>query len=270
VPPITNFDTYVTKRVALRDRVFITKTSIPTIAGRRSSLWTASPFPGAAPTTAAVPTSATAGAVGQQDGGALALRLIKAEISVSERGSLWLCDRLSHQGGLAGNVATAQTTNLPTAALTRYSPGDGVHGLIEVYTQIGTTATTFTCSYTNPAGTAGRTSLASAIGAINAREVGRAFDITLQQGDAGIKSVESVTFAATTGTAGNLGVTLYKPLFHYPIRAINQQHTFDPLLAMGSMMNEVLDGACLFWLFRPESTASGCLVAYLGFAEDDT
>lgn len=268
--PITSLDTYLAKRTSLRDRVLIAKNSLTTIAGRRSSLWVTVPDAGAAPTTAAVPTRATAGALGQQNGGALALRQTHAEIASSELGSLWLCDRLSHQGGLSGTAAGAQTTNLPTAALTRYTDGVGVIVGVEVYSVVGTTGTTFTCSYTNTTPTAGRTSQTVAFGAINNREVGRFFDMPLQQGDVGVRSVESLTLAASTTSVGNFGITLYKPLAHFPIRAINQAISFDPLLAGGALMSEILDDACLFWIVRPNGTASGLLAANLGFAEDDT
>lgn len=267
---ITDFDSFVAKRTALRERVLATKASIVTSAGRRSSLWTAAPFAGATPSTAAVPTRATAGALGQQNGGGTALRATLADLGSTAVGSIWLCDRLSHQGGLVGDSASAQTTNLPTAALTRYTTGAGVHALLEVYSIVGTTATTFTTSYTNQDGTSGRTSIASTIGGVGFREVGRAFDIPLQLSDSGVRAVASVTLAATTGTAGNFGVTLYKPLLHFPIQQALTLHEFDPLLALSANLPEIIDDACLFWLVRPVSTASGIIVAQLGFAEDDT
>lgn len=269
--PITSLDTYKQKRTALRDRVLWINDSLTTIAGQRSSLWTApAPVAGAAPTTAVVPTSATAGSVGQQDGGSLQLRLMLAELSSAALGSYWLCDRLSHQGGLSGVAAGAQTTNLPTAALTRYTTGDGVHAAVEVYSAIGTGASSFTTVYTNQAGTGTRTSIATVFGGSGNRELGRFFDIPLQQGDSGVRSVESLTLAGTTSGTGNFGVTLYKPLLHFPIRSANQVHSFDPLLAMGALLPEILDSACLFWLVRPVGITSGPFLAHLGFAEDDT
>jgi hypothetical protein len=50
------------------------------------------------------------------------------------------------------------------------------------------------------------------LGGTGAREVDRFISIGLQEGDTGVKSVESLTMAATTGTAGNFGVVLVKPL----------------------------------------------------------
>jgi hypothetical protein len=127
-------------------------------------------------------------------------------------GVYYFIDRLSHQGGLSGIVTTAQTTNLPTAALTRYTDGVGVMIGLTIYTVIGGTAATVTASYTNQAGVSGRTTAVQAIGGSGNSSAGRMIFLPLQAGDTGVRSVESVTLAATTGTAGNFGVTLFKIL----------------------------------------------------------
>lgn len=128
------------------------------------------------------------------------------------RGAFLIVDRLSHQGGLDGTAITTQTTNLPTAALTRYTDGVGVMIGLTIYTTIGATGTTVTASYTNQAGTPGRTTVAQAIGATGFNAAGRMIILPLAAGDTGARSVESVTLTATTGTAGNFGVTLFKVL----------------------------------------------------------
>jgi hypothetical protein len=58
----------------------------------------------------------------------------------------------------------------------------------------------------------GRISTATTIGGGFYREVGILIPIPLQGADKGFRSIESVTVAGTTGTAGNFGVCLYKPL----------------------------------------------------------
>ena len=136
-------------------------------------------------------------------------------------------DRLSHQGGLNATGTGAQTTNLPTAALPRYTDGRDVMLGLEIYTQIGSTATTITVSYTNELGTSGKTTPAIVFGGTGAREVGRFFVFPLQNGDSGIKSVQSVTVSATTGTAGNFGIVLFKPLFMVPINNTDGPHICD-------------------------------------------
>lgn len=166
-------------------------------------------------------------------------------------GQLILCDRLSHQGGLVGNVATVQTTNLPTAAYGRDVSGEGILAGLEIYTIIGTTNSSGTISYTNSAGISGRTSKLFRIGGTGFREAGAFILIPLADGDTGVRSVESVTLGATTGTAGAFGVTLFKPIAWYSI----DYHDTE-----GRLTNDILSGgaagniptvsrdSCLFFL----------------------
>lgn len=249
--------------------IFYTSSPGTSSATNPSSQWTMSPNAGSTPSTAAALSGTSTGA-------RLLSRTYKAPSSVER----WLArisaqhyfngggvaeglliDRLSHQGGLSGTVTTAQTTNLPTAALTRYTSGVGVMIGLEIYTQIGTTATTVTVSYTNQAGTSGRTSLARVFGGTNFREVNRIMPIPLADGDTGARSVESVTVLATTGTAGNFGVTLYKPLVVLPPLAAAQNGDCDmpfqwDLLAGGRMLK--LEGdPCFQFFYHAVSTGSG-------------
>jgi hypothetical protein len=69
-----------------------------------------------------------------------------------------------------------------------------------------------TVSYTNQAGVSGRTTAVQAIGGSGNSSTGRMIFLPLQAGDTGVRSVESVTLIATTGTAGNFGVALFKIL----------------------------------------------------------
>lgn len=188
---------------------------LPVTAGRPSDMWTNQAPAGVAPTTAVVPTRTTLGALNQQlpnAGAGLQHSILAARFSATVAGQYMVVDRLSHQGGLSGIVTTAQTTNLPTAAITR-GAAEGVMMGLSIYTQLGATATTVTVSYTNSAGVAGRTSPAIAIGGTGFREPGRILLVPLQDGDVGVQSVESVTVLATTGTAGAFGVVLFKPLY---------------------------------------------------------
>jgi hypothetical protein len=127
-------------------------------------------------------------------------------------GVYYIIDRLSHQGGLGAVTTSTQTTNLPTAALTRYTDGVGVMIGLTIYTAIGGTASTVTASYTNQAGVSGRTTAVQAIGGSGNSTAGRMIFLPLAAGDTGVRSVQSVTLAASTGTAGNFGVTLFKIL----------------------------------------------------------
>jgi len=132
--------------------------------------------------------------------------------TVQTQGIYYIIDRLSHQGGLDGALVGTLTTNLPTAALTRYTDGVGVLAGLTIYSSLGTTATTITASYTNQAGTAGRTTLAIPFGGSGNNTAPRMLILPLAAGDTGVRSVESVTTAGGTGLVSNFGVTLFKIL----------------------------------------------------------
>jgi hypothetical protein len=167
-------------------------------------------------------------------------------------------DLLNVSGGLSGTVTTEQTTNLPTAALTRHTGGDGVFIGIVIYATVGTTATTISVRYTNQAGTANRTSTVTAFGATGFREVGRLIQIPLEAGDTGVRSVEGVTLTATTGTVGNFGVCLFKPLMVFSLDSTTGTMPIDAVSSGGMIgsMAEFDDDACLtFFVFTPVSQA---------------
>lgn len=265
---IADYDAWVAGVTSPSQRQQDTKASLTTVVGRSYSMWAVAPDAGAAPTTAAAPTRATTGAMGQQNATVGQLWLAQVGASLGSSGYLMICDRLSHQGGLSGVVATAQTTNLPTSALTRYTSGVGVFASLDIYTQIGTTATTVTCSYTNQDGTGSRTSPATVIGGTAFREAGRSIILPLQEGDTGVRSVESVTVAATTGTAGAFGVTLWKPLYVMPILSLgSQQLLFDGIQSMCGNVPEIVDDACLYYMVIGGATSTGVLLTANRFIE---
>jgi hypothetical protein len=265
---ITDYAAYKVDVTSPRLTIHNTKSSITTAAGRTYSSWLSAPFAGAAPTTAAVPTNSTTGALNEFVNSSGTQRLLGAEVAASAPLAIVLCDRLSHQGGLSGIVATAQTTNLATAALTRYTSGVGVMAALEIYTQIGATGTTVTASYTNSAPTGGRTTLATTFGGTGFREASRMILLPLQQGDDGVRSVESVTVLATTGTAGAFGVTLFKPLAVLPVPLMGQQWSFNSLFNMGGNAPQIVDNSCLFFMIICNTTATGVLQTSLALAED--
>jgi hypothetical protein len=243
------------------------KNGIAATPGRLSDLFITAPDAGATPTTAEAPTRATTGALGQRNPSA-DLKLIAAMIASAGIGTYLLVDRLSHQGGLSATVTTEQTTNLPTAALTRYTSGEGVMMALQIYTQIGATGTTVTCNYTNQAGTAGRTSQATAFGGAGFRELNRAIVMPLQEGDTGVRSVEGVTVLATTGTVGNFGVTLFRPLLLMPAPVAGQTFEWDALFSLGGAAPDIVDDACLSLMAIPAVTNSGIVQGKLLFAEN--
>lgn len=207
---------YPTFHALPRSKVVYEAHGLTNLFGRPQSGWTQQTVAGAVPTTAQACGRSTIGAICVP--AQATSRLVEIVLGCTSTGtgqsrlSGVMVDRLSHQGGLVGNSALTQTTNLPTATLTRYTDGVGVWIALEIYTTVGATEVTATVSYTNQAGTAGRTGLCRFGGTGTYQTATQMVIVQLQAGDTGARSVESVTLSATTGGAGSFGVTLFRPL----------------------------------------------------------
>ncbi len=208
-------------RVLKDVRESITPAAMVALAGRVNSHWLADGTPGganAAPGgTARNPTNATTGSVQQTNAAAgfqkYLVDIVYGQSTNNSIFNVFLYDRLADISGLSGtNTSPQNTTNL---SVNRYTgtASAGNQIMVEVYTQIGATNTTITASYTNQAGTPGQTTIATNFGSTTyGRAITAAFFLPLAQGDTGVRSVESVTLAGTTGTAGDFGVTIIHPL----------------------------------------------------------
>ena len=219
--------------------------------GRLTAIWPLF-FPAPAiPTTSIALDKTSAQSIGSiPDATSNLLQIIGARINTSGTAgaALIAVDLLNVSGGMSAIVAaTQQTTNLPTAALTRYTTGEGVMIGLIIHAQIGTTATTVTVRYTNQAGTANRVSTAQAFGGTGSREANRLVLIPLAAGDTGVRSVQGVTVAATTGTAGNFGVALIKPLTMFCLDSTTGTMPLDAVSSGGMIGSfaEFADDACL-------------------------
>jgi len=249
------------------------KASGPSAVYPLNSGWTVNGYPvGSAPTSAVVPTNATAGALETVNvSGAVQriLRLIQDQ-SANDPGTLVVADRLSHQGGLSGTSTSTQTTNLPTAALTRHTNGIGVMAALEIYTLLGASGTTATVSYTNTTPTSGQASPAFSFGVAVNNAVGRMVLVPLASGDVGVTAVATVTLAQSSGTAGNFGVTLFYPLLSIPTwMATANGVDEEALFGFGSWFPQVVDNACLQLLVsQSAATLTGIFAAHLYFGQD--
>ena len=240
------------------------------IAGRGCSLWQYDGMPagGDVPTVAEVPTRTTQGALPfTAPGGSREKWLIGASIAPLVAGVFLLYDRLFHIGGLSGTVTTAQTVQGSPAspALTRNTGGDGNFAFYEIYTLVGTTSVTMTMTYTDQSGNTGNTSTIN-IGATNFREVTRAQRIPLATGDSGIRAVESVQLSASTGTAGNFGITIAQPLAWIPVGAAGIAGWRDYTTGLPGIP-AIDSNACLSLLFIPPAATAPEVFGALGFVE---
>lgn len=162
----------------------------------------------AAPGAVAAPDNTTPGSLRQASPSSGTNYIMNIAMTMgSSSFDIILYDRLLHVSGFNGTLNTAQTVG---GALTRYTDGIGNQIWAETYTTTGVTAQTLTASYTNQAGTSGRT--ATALGFTGS--IGRAFMLQLAAGDDGVQAVANATLAGSTGGVGNWGITVAHPLMY--------------------------------------------------------
>lgn len=224
---------------------------------------------GAVPTTSAIPVNTTNGGLFQTDPGGGRQKWILGGTGMlsggAASGTLVLYDRLVHMGGLSGTTTTAQTTNLPTTALTRNTGGVGNKILVEIYTQIGTTTTTATVNYKNTAGTT-KTSKEFAIGGTGLREAQRIIEVPLADGDTGVTTIENFDLLATTGTAGNIGMCIAKPIGYFPCTNAGVGQLVDFISGIPAAQ-EIPTDACLALYFVSNTTTTPQANLMLSFIE---
>jgi len=241
------------------------------IASQYLSLWQNNRMPGgggAAPGgTARNPTNTTQGALLQADAGGGRTNYLGGFFACANSACMitW-ADRLADISGLSGTVTTAQNTT--SLAVTRYTGTEsrGNQIFIEIYTAVGATATTLSVEYTNQDGTTGRTSQLVVFGGTNRREVGRMIWVPLANGDTGVRSVESVTVTATTGTAGDFGVTIVRPIINAAIGVGGTGVLVDCLTQIATRP-EIKAGACLFPFYYATATSTISTNGFFSFVE---
>jgi hypothetical protein len=222
-------------------------------AGFYHSLWKAVGYPiaGSNPGTAAgsIPNRSTAGAIPFSDAGSLQNYLSRVSLTSTIYCSLILADRVWACSTLNGTLTTAQTIGSP--ALTRYTDGIGLQLFVEWYTATGSTGTTLTVTYTNQAGTTGRT---TSVAFPASPVAGQMLFVPLAAGDTGILSVQSAQLTATTGTAGDFGLTLVKPISMVGVSSANLANTLG---AYDTGFVKIDNNACLYLYELCSSTITG-------------
>jgi hypothetical protein len=225
------------------------------IAGGWKSMWLYNGSPAGAaagPGAVATPDNTTAGSLLQADaGGSRSKWLVGGSLTSSAAGTFILYDRLLHISGLSGTNIAAQAVG---GTIGRYTGTSSVGNelLVEIYTQIGVTGTTAVINYTDPDNNAAATP-AFTIGGTGYREAQTVLRVPLAAGDGGVRAVTDIDLLATTGTAGDLGVTVIRPLMTFGIGAAGCSD-FVNLFLTGKGPIEIQDGACLAWLYSTNST----------------
>lgn len=266
---ITTFDQLVDALANNASRVVLDKANLASqTAGRYCSLWRATGIPaqGAIPTTSALCTNATVGAVqfAQQTAPATSYLGIMNFIGSNNGQTVEVHDRIAHMGGLVLNVTTAQTVtglDILTLAPGADRIGDPTYGdlqwWLEVYADGGATASNATINVTFDDGSTGNLSTLAVGGTIR---IGNRFSVdalrTTAQQARNIRGINSVTLSASTGTAGNFGFTCTRPRAYAPILIANLVSKLDwPQTGL----SEVPNGSCLEFMILPSTTSSGTL-----------
>jgi hypothetical protein len=227
-------------------------------AGQIHSLWRSNGFPtlGAIPGAAAYCNHTTDGSWPLPTPGAgEKLYLAKLSGANSVTGQLLVADRLAAMGGLSGASAAEQTVNLdiagPAAAGRCSSDGAGVLWGLEWYSDTGSTAVTATIKYTNDLNQDSRT---TTVALAATRRASTFLPILPNTSDARIKSIQSVTLSATTGTAGSFGVTAIRRNAELPLLVAGVGAVAD-FAALA--LPELVGSECLFLLLLCGSTSTG-------------
>lgn len=237
------------------------------VAGRPASLWSLAGAPGAGAfdtTLNGVTLSSTstipAGAIPHYDPAAGNSYLGRFTAAATIAGRVLLLDRLWHNGGFTITSTAAQSITSPTwpsrcpTSGTNDTPataGYGVMLAVEVSAATGAGTPTITISYTNSAGTAGRTAT-NIIATVASSAIGATYFIGLQAGDVGVRSVQSLTLSATW-TSGTINLVAYRILADLELAGAFVPNALD---ALTSGFPRIYDGTVPWLVFIPQTTTA--------------
>ena len=268
---ITSRDQLIDAMGNRSSRFILDKASIASqTAGSYVSMWraTGQPGQGAVPTTAAVCTTALTGAMGfaQQTAPATSYGAYMEVVTSNSAMTVEIHDRIAHMGGLNGTLTTAQTVGIDLSTLLSTSNvgvriGDAnysdVQWWLEWYTATGATAATATVAVTYGDGTSGNLTAIS-LAATRPASFMVSLNALIPAASSGkyIRAVNTVTLSATTGTAGNFGVTATRIRMASMCPVANLK-TISNWADLG--FPEIGNSACLFPVVLTSTTSSGTL-----------
>lgn len=256
---ITTQDQLIAALAAGQDITLYKQAVRTTVAGVWFSVFDLAGNPGAGTlagfSTAAgvVPTDGTAGCpIVNAFTGAVGY-VASVDFACTVAGRIRLYDMLFKAGAYAFNAATALSGQPSYSSRIPNSDYGGTQIWIECVTAF-TGNQSIAVTYTNQAGTAGRTTGTIATGV--APTVGRMLQLPLQAGDTGVQKIESVT--STVATVGTFNVLVLRPLVAVRQRLINDGITKGPDL---TGMPIVFTDSALIMLVATDSTSSGVIDA---------
>lgn len=257
---ITTVDGWI---AAARQRLSMCKTATATtVAAQWFTLLDVAGQPGAGSLTIGntanglVPTDATAGfPTIDAFGGGNTGYLGAVTFSNSVACRFELKDRLFHVGSISMTALATTTLASQPSFLGRCPDGAGVGNEIwlEFNQVVSATATTITVTYTNEAGTTGRSTGATAT--LSGFTTRRLLQLPLQAGDKGVSKIESVIVGGIVATTGTVNVIVARPLWSGGrVKVANDggAHGMDT-----TQLPQVYADSALWPIVAADSTSSG-------------
>jgi hypothetical protein len=249
-----------------------TLTAAAWVVGNYYSLWklTGQPGAGATPTTPEVCSNSLVGSFQftQQTSPATSYLGIFEAVQPNAAVTLEIHDRLMHDGGLLGNTTGSQAVDIDmdlSLATSNLSARKGdanysdVQWWLEWYVATGGTVSNATVNVTYNDNSSGNLTVVAVGGSVqNTRLI--ALNSLIPSGDSGkyIMRVNTIQLSASTGTAGNFGVTAtrYRASVFMPIGNARFTATYADL-----GLPEIYNSSCLFCIAIAGATTSGIVKA---------
>lgn len=181
-------------------------------------------------------------------------------------GAIAIDDWLWGNGSIVATTTTAQAITSPAWPARDVAASTNGEGLrMAMFVSAATTnagaVTNTTASYTNSAGTAGRTATLASFPATAVAGTWVVFN--LQAGDTGIRSVQSVTLG-TSYASGTVHLVVFRPIARIATPTANIGYPAD-FAALG--LPKVWDSSVLSMRYLPTATAVGAVSGSLSFAQ---
>ena len=197
---------------------------------------------------------------------------------VAAAGAPWFVLPVDLVGYAKLTTTNVSTTGAKTITMTpigstaanvdRYPEGEGLRMFVASYATMGANAPTMQITYTNSAGTAGKTTQAGIVSTASATNgvvlnSGNAANkvgpfLNLAAGDTGVKDIQTLTWGGTAHASGSVFIGLCKPLcMPIPVPATGLFNLVDFVNTLPSMPR-LRNGANLqFLVFATGATTSG-------------
>jgi hypothetical protein len=179
-------------------------------------------------------------------------------------GGIWLVDVMWWNGSVSATTTTAQSIThpgLPARDRSASAAGDGVALgiLVSGATGNGSAITNMTASYTNSAGTSGRTATVTSFPATAV--AGHLSVFELAAGDVGVRTVESITLG-TSLISGTVHLMQYRPVAYVPITADGRGSSMAP-----GVLRRMWDSSVPTLIYDLVDTSIGVVSGLVSYAQ---